>query len=94
MEAGLSGQPTECRYCDTLHIRDIAKATTFSLSMGYNFLCMISSYTLFDLEVGFRGQAIYLFIYIIKSYAIYTVNDKKERKDKDKNKKKNSTQFT
>ena len=37
--------------------------------------------------------ATYLFIYIIKSYAKYTVNDKKEKKDKDKIKK-NSTQFT
>jgi len=35
-----------------------------------------------------------LFIYIITSYVKYTVNGKKEQNDKDKNKKKNSTQFT
>jgi len=36
---------------DTLHLRDIAMATTFWLSMGYNFSCMIASDTLF----GSRG---------------------------------------
>jgi len=35
-----------------------------------------------------RVLLVYLFIYIIKSYAKYTVNDKKEKRDKDKNKKK------
>ena len=33
---------------DTLHLRDIAMTTTFWLSMGYNFGCMIASDTLFD----------------------------------------------
>ena len=33
---------------DTLHLRDIAKATTFWLWMGYNFGCMIASDMLFD----------------------------------------------
>jgi len=33
---------------DTLHLRDIAMATTFWLSMGYNFGCMIASDMLFD----------------------------------------------
>jgi len=33
-------------------------ATTFWLSMGYKFGCMIASDTLFDLGVGFRSQAI------------------------------------
>ena len=33
---------------DTLHLRDVAVATTFRLSMGYNFGCMIASDTLFD----------------------------------------------
>ena len=28
---------------DTLHLRDVAMATTFCLSMGYNFGCMIGS---------------------------------------------------
>ena len=41
---------------DTLHLRDVAMATTFWLSMGYNFGCMIASGTLFDLGVDFRGQ--------------------------------------
>jgi len=33
---------------DTLHLRDVAMATTFCLSMGCNFGCMIASDTLFD----------------------------------------------
>ena len=33
---------------DTLHLRDVAMATTFWLSIGYNFACMIASDTLFD----------------------------------------------
>jgi len=33
---------------DTLHLRDVAVATTFWLSMGYNFGCMIVSDTRFD----------------------------------------------
>jgi len=43
---------------DTLHLRDVAMATTFWLSMGYNFSCMIASDTLLILGVGFQGQAI------------------------------------
>jgi len=44
---------------DTLPLREVAMATTFWLSVGYNFSCMIASDTLFDtLGVGFRGQAI------------------------------------
>jgi len=44
---------------DTLHLRDVAMATTFWLSMGYNFDCMIASGTIFDSRgVGFPGQAI------------------------------------
>jgi len=38
---------------DTLHM-----ASSFWLSMGYNFSCMIASDTLFNSRVGFRGQAI------------------------------------
>jgi len=37
---------------DTLHLRDVAMATTFWLSMCYNFGCVIASATLFD----FRGE--------------------------------------
>jgi len=42
----------------TLHTWDVAMATSFWLSMGYNFGCMIASDTLFDCRVGFRGHAI------------------------------------
>ena len=41
---------------DTLHLRDVATATTFWLSMGYNFGCMIASDTLFDFSGGFSGS--------------------------------------
>ena len=43
---------------DTLQLRDVAVATTFWLSMGYNFSCMTASDTLFDSRGGFLGQAI------------------------------------
>jgi len=43
---------------DTRHQRGVATATTFWLSMGYNFGCMIASDTLFDSGSGFSGQAI------------------------------------
>jgi len=38
---------------DTLHLRDVAMATTFWLLMGYNFGYMIASNTLFDSGGGF-----------------------------------------
>ena len=34
-------------------LRDVAMATTFWLSMGYNFSCMIARDTLFDSRGGF-----------------------------------------
>ena len=34
MEGGLSGWPTECRYCRYLHLNDVALATIFWLSIG------------------------------------------------------------
>jgi len=43
---------------DTLQLRDVAIATTFWPSMGYNFGCMIASDTRFDFRGGFQGQAI------------------------------------
>jgi len=43
---------------DTLHLRDVTMATTFWLSMGYNFGCMIAGDTLFNSRGGFSGQAI------------------------------------
>jgi len=42
---------------DTLHLRDVAMATTFCLSMGYNFGCMIASDTLFDSRGGFSESS-------------------------------------
>jgi len=43
---------------DILQLRDVATATTFWLSMGYNCSCMIASDTPFDYRVDFRRQAI------------------------------------
>jgi len=34
-------------------LRDVAMATNFWLSMGYNYCCVIASDTLFDSRVGF-----------------------------------------
>ena len=42
---------------DTLHLRDVAMATTFWLSMGYNFGCMIASDTMFDSMGGFSESS-------------------------------------
>jgi len=42
---------------DTLHLRDVAMATTFWLSMGYNFGCMIASETLFLSSGEFSGSS-------------------------------------
>jgi len=47
---------------DTLHLRDVVTATTFWLSMGYNFGCMIASDMLFDSRGGFSGS-----IYLMKT---------------------------
>jgi len=41
---------------DTLQLSDVAMATTFWLSMGYNFSCMTASDTLFDSRGGFREK--------------------------------------
>ena len=38
---------------DTLNLRDVATTTTFWLSMGYNFVCMIARDTLLDSRGGF-----------------------------------------
>ena len=38
---------------NTLCLGDVAMATTFWLSMGYNFGCVIASDTLFDFRCGF-----------------------------------------
>ena len=42
---------------DTLQLRDVAMATTFWLSMGYNFSSMTASDTLFDSRGGFSGTS-------------------------------------
>ena len=42
---------------DTLHLRDVAMATTFWLSMGHNIGCMIASDMLFDSRGGFSGSS-------------------------------------
>jgi len=54
---GLSGWPIECRYCRYPAPKDVAMETTFWLSMGYNFGCMIVSDTLFDSRGGFSGSS-------------------------------------
>ena len=43
---------------DTMHLRYVAMATNFLLSMGYNFGCVIASDTLFDSRGVFSGLAI------------------------------------
>jgi len=42
---------------NTLYLRDVAMATTFWLSMSYNFGCVIASDTLFDSRGGFLGSS-------------------------------------
>jgi len=42
---------------DTLQLREVAMATTFWLSMGYNFSCMIASDMVFDSRGGFSGTS-------------------------------------
>jgi len=54
---GLSGRRQNSDIADTLHLRDIAMATPFCLSMGNNFSCMIASDTLFDSRGGFSGSS-------------------------------------
>jgi len=41
----------------TLQLRYVATATTFWVSMGYNFSCMTVSDTLFDSRGGFSGTS-------------------------------------
>jgi len=43
---------------DTLLLRDVAMATTFWLSIGYNFGCVIASSTIFDSRSVFSGVKI------------------------------------
>jgi len=57
-EGGLSGHRQNADIADTLHLRDVATATPFCLSMGYNFGCMQLATCCLILGVGFLGQAI------------------------------------
>jgi len=41
---------------DNLQLRDVAMATIFWLSTGYNFRCTIVCNMLFDSSVGFSGS--------------------------------------
>jgi len=42
---------------DTLRVRDVAVATSFGLSVGYNFGCRIASDIMFDSSGGFSGSS-------------------------------------
>jgi len=42
---------------DTLHLRDVAVATTFWLSMGYNFGCVMTNGTIVDFRGGSSGSS-------------------------------------
>ena len=57
---------------DTLHVKDIAMATTFWFSMGYNFGCMIASDMLFDSVVRLFDEAIADFE-VLRDVAIATI---------------------
>jgi len=48
MEVGLSGRPTECRYCWYPASKGRCHGNHFFTLMGYNFGCMIASDTRFD----------------------------------------------
>ena len=50
---GLSGRRQNA---DIAHLRDVAMATLFCISMGYNFGCMIASDT-FDSRGWFSGSS-------------------------------------
>jgi len=47
--------PQNADIADTVQLGDVAMTTTFWLSMGYGFSCMIASDTLFDSRGGFSG---------------------------------------
>ena len=54
---GVSGRRQNADIPDTPHLGDVAMATNFWLSMGYNFGCMIASDTLFDSRGEFSGSS-------------------------------------
>jgi len=53
----LSGRRQNADIADTLQLRDVAMASPFCLSMGYNFGCMIASNMLFDSMGGFSASS-------------------------------------
>ena len=55
---GSDGPKESCVRWGSGVLRDVAKATIFWLSVGYDVRCMIASQTLFDSRGRFRGQAI------------------------------------
>ena len=44
-------------FADTLHLKEVAMATTFWLSMSYNFGCVIDSSMIFDSSGGFTESS-------------------------------------
>jgi len=50
-------QKTDIADTPRVHVRNVAMATTFWLSTGYNFGCMIASDMLFDSRGGFSGSS-------------------------------------
>ena len=53
MEGDLSGLSLNAYIADTLHLREVAMATTFWLLIGYSFSCMIASEKLFIFRARF-----------------------------------------
>jgi len=54
---GLSGRPTECRYCRYPAHMERCYGNQFLAFDGYNIGCMIASDTLFDSRCGFSGSS-------------------------------------
>ena len=59
MEGGLSGRPTEYRFCRYVALKGRSYGNHFWLSMGYKFSCVIASGTIFDSRGEFSRQAIW-----------------------------------
>jgi len=70
---GSSGRRQNADIADTLHLRDVAMATPFCLSMGYNFGCMIASDTLFDSRGGFSGSSYIADFEVLRDVAMATI---------------------
>jgi len=57
MEGGLSGRPTECRYCRLPATKGRCHGNHFLAFDGYNFSCTTASDTLFDSRGVFSGTS-------------------------------------